>query len=90
MLRPSLEGLVIASSLPDQPENITFSRKLSIEEPSNKLVILGSVAGVLATSVLLVALYAHHTLMRVSPLAAVAVPCPADLHAPAVNAATCS
>ena len=58
MLRPSLEGLVIASSLPDQPENITFSRKLSIEEPSNKLVILGSVAGVLATSVLLVALYA--------------------------------
>ena len=58
MLRPSLEGLVIASSLPDQPENITFSMKLSIEEPSNKLVILGSVAGVLATSVLLVALYA--------------------------------
>ena len=61
MLRPSLEGLVIASSLPDQPENITFSRKLSIEEPSNKLVILGSVAGVLATSMLIVALYAPHS-----------------------------
>ena len=38
--------------------NITFSRTLSIVEPDNKLVILGSVAGVLATSVLLVALYA--------------------------------
>jgi hypothetical protein len=85
VLRPSLEGLVIASSLPDQPENITFSMKLSIEEPSNKLVILGSVAGVLATSVLLVALYAPTLhLKRVSPLAAVAARCRLGSHASAV------
>ena len=90
MLRPSLERLIVVSSLPDKPENITVSRTLVIVEPDNKLVILGSVAGVLATSVLLVALYAPHTLMRVSLTAAVAVPCPADLHAAAVNAATCS
>ncbi len=62
-------------SLPDKPVNITFSRTLSIVESDNKLVILGSVAGVLATAVLLVALYAPHTLMRVSPLAAVAGRC---------------
>ncbi len=77
------------SSLPDKPVNITFSRTHSVVESDNKLVILGSVAGMLATSVLLVALYAPHTLMRVSPLTAVAARCPADLHAPAVNAATC-
>ena len=77
-------------SLPDKPVNITFSRTLSIVEPDNKLVILGSVAGVLVTSVLLVAMYSPHTLMRVSLTAAVAARCPADLHAPAVNAAMCS
>ena len=91
MLRPSLEGLVIASSLPDQPENITFSRKLSIEEPSNKLVILGSVAGVLATSVLLVALYAP----TLHPQASLASrrrrrALPAWLARPRCYAATCS
>ena len=43
------------------PENVTFSRTLRIVEADNKLVILGSVAGVLATSVLIVALYAPHS-----------------------------
>jgi hypothetical protein len=61
MLSPSLERLGIASSLPDKPENITFSRTLRIVEADNKLVILGFVAGVLATSVLIVALYARHS-----------------------------
>ena len=61
LVLPSLERLIIALSLPDKPVNITFSRTLSIVEPDNKLVILGSVAGVLATSVLLVALYAPHS-----------------------------
>ena len=77
-------------SLPDKPVNITFSRTLKIVEPDNQLVILGSVAGVLATSVLLVALYApphsHASLASCRRRA----PCPAGLHAPAVNAATCS
>ncbi len=58
---PSLERLGIASSLPDKPENITFHRTLRIVEADNKLLILGSVAGVLATSVFLVALYAPHS-----------------------------
>ena len=58
---PSLERLGIASGLPDKPENITFSRTLRIVEADNKLVILGSIAGVLATSVLIVALYARHS-----------------------------
>jgi hypothetical protein len=61
VLSPSLERLGIASSLPDKPENITFSRTLRIVEADNKLMILGSVAGVLATSVLIVALYAPHS-----------------------------
>jgi hypothetical protein len=51
--------LAIASSLPDKPEDITFLRTLTIVEPDNKLLVLGSVAGVLTTSVLLVALYAR-------------------------------
>ena len=55
------------SSLPGKPENITLSRTLTIVEPDNKLVILGSVAGVLATSVLLVALYAPHSLASLAP-----------------------
>ncbi len=59
LLQPSLERLIISSSLPDTPENITFSMSLTIVKPSNKLVILGCVAGLLATSVLLVALYAR-------------------------------
>ena len=54
------------SSLPDKPENIRFSRTLSIVEPDNKLLILGSVAGVLATSVLLVALYVPHSHARLA------------------------
>ena len=51
-------------------------------EPDNKLLILGSVAGVLATLVLLVALYApHYTLMRVSPsLPPSPPPCPLAKH----------
>jgi hypothetical protein len=49
---------VIVSSLPDKPENVTFSRKLTVVEQNNKLLVLGSVAGVLTTLVLLVALYA--------------------------------
>jgi hypothetical protein len=40
---------------------------LSIVEPNNKLVILGSVAGVLATVVLLVALYAPHSCASFAP-----------------------
>ncbi len=69
------------SSLPNKRENITFSRTLTIVEPDNKLLILGSVAGVLATLVLLVALYApHYTLTRVWPLVAVAAPCPRAKH----------
>ncbi len=55
------------SSLPDKPENITFSRALTIVEPDNKLVILGSVAGVLVTSVLLLALYAPHSPASLAP-----------------------
>ncbi len=55
------------SSLPDKPENITFSRVLTIVEPDNKLVILGSVAGVLVTSVLLMALYAPHSPASLAP-----------------------
>jgi hypothetical protein len=55
------------SSLPDKPENITFSRALTIVEPDNKLVILGSVAGVLVTSVLLMALYAPHSRASLAP-----------------------
>ena len=64
-----LERLLILSTLPDndKPENITFSMPLSIVEPSNKLVILGSVAGVLVTVVLLVALYAPHSCASFAP-----------------------
>jgi hypothetical protein len=40
---------------------------LSIVEPNNKLVILGAVAGVLATVVLLVALYAPHSHASFAP-----------------------
>ena len=80
-------------SLPDKSVNVTFSRTLSIVEPDNKLVILGSVAGVLATSVLLVALYAptlHPSSESRPSLAAVAAPCRLGSHAPARYAATCS
>ena len=54
------------SSLPDNPENVTVSRTLTIVAPDNKLVILGSVAGVLATLVLLVALYAQLSFKQAS------------------------
>jgi hypothetical protein len=66
VLWPSLERLIVVSSLPDNPENVTFSRTLTIVAPDNKLVILGSVAGVLATLVLLVALYARHFFKQAS------------------------
>jgi hypothetical protein len=52
------------------PKNITLSMSLTIVEPSNKLVILGSVAGLLATSVLLVALYAPHSHASLAAIAA--------------------
>jgi hypothetical protein len=91
VLWPSLERLIVVSSLPDNPENVTFSRTLSIVEPDNKLVILGSVAGVLATSVLLVALYAP----TLHPQASLAPrrrrrALPAWLARPRCYAATCS
>ena len=66
--------LVIASSLPDKPENITFLRTLTIVEPDNKLLVLGSVAGVLTTLVLLAALYARS--FESSPLGPIAAPRP--------------
>jgi hypothetical protein len=66
--------LVIASSLPDKPENITFLRTLTIVEPDNKLLVLGSVAGVLTTLVLLAALYARS--FESSPLGPSAAPRP--------------
>ena len=60
-------------------------------EPDNKLLILGSVAGVLATLVLLVALYVpHYTLMRVSPSLALPPSPPCLLATHRRYAGTCS
>jgi hypothetical protein len=59
VLRSSLERLIVVSSLPDKPENITFSRKLTIADPSRKNLIFGSIAaavlGVLLAVMLIVA-----------------------------------
>ncbi len=90
MLQPSLGWLVISSNMLDKPENVTFSRTLSIKEPNNELVILGCVLGVLASSVLLVALYALYSLMQALHLASSSHPTRLQLARPRCYAATCS
>jgi hypothetical protein len=54
--KPPLDRLEISSSMPGATSNSTYSKKLKIVEPSNKLIQLGAIAGAIATLTLLAAL----------------------------------